>query len=349
MIAEAGSPLWLLTKTPALNKLILKLQSYREHISKNTGITTISISKSEIAEARQNFSEMILQGERRLHQLCEILCDTFFKDYQIESSVIGEISSSGERFTLHQPISQKQMYSTIDIDLGNRQIAKLRFFENNHWNEAFLVSNIVNYLPMHSNNLNIHRLISRIKAEEEIWNKVVDEIFDLDTIIRQDKKLRHLSRYIKDIFGIKIIIDKETDAAHVQQKLQNLTINRAILGKMDLRNNENYEKLKLFEFKDYLSSGQTKSSGWKAYKSVFIWAGKMFEIQIQTLSNYLHEREGLTIQSHKGFKIKRENIRDTIAKQIPLFRFYRELLKWLFVDISQTAPLYKGVKIKIVD
>ena len=74
--------------------------------------------------------------------------------------------------TLSQSISRRDIYSTTDIDLGNRQISKIRFLEDDTWNKAYLVSNILNYQPLHFSNLNIHRVMSRIKAEEEIWNKV---------------------------------------------------------------------------------------------------------------------------------------------------------------------------------
>ncbi len=50
---------------------------------------------------------------------------------------------------------------------------------------------MVEYLPTEPNPWNIYRLHTRIKAEEAIWNKVVDEIFELDRLVRQDKALRH--------------------------------------------------------------------------------------------------------------------------------------------------------------
>ena len=343
---ESNSPLWLLTKNPSLNNLFVKLQEYKKELTEHSDQEcTLTFSKKEIDKARQNFSLMILMGEKRLHQLCELICDHFFDSYRIESQVIGEISSVGERFTLSQSISRKDLYSTMDIDIGNRQINKLRFWENEKWNKAYLVSNILSYQPLHFTDLNIHRIISRIKAEEEIWNKVVDEIFELDKIIKHDKKLRHLSRYIKDVFGIKIIVDKPANARDVQKELRNLEFNNEHLGKFRLSNSDKFRRLRLIEFKDHLTSGKEKGSGWKAYKSVFEWADKMFEIQIQTLSNFLHERERLTTQSHTGFKLKREDVRDKVSAQIPLFSFYRQLLKWLFLNMSAEPPAFPGVKI----
>lgn len=347
---DSSSPLWLLTKNPSLNNLFSKLQDYKTQISEDSPQEHLMIfSKDEIEKARQNFSLMILMGEKRLHQLCELICDNFFESYRIESQVIGEIASIGERFTLAQSISPGDLYSTTDIDLGNRQINKLRFLDDDKWNKAYLVSNVLNYQPTHFNNLNIHRVISRIKAEEEIWNKVVDEIFEIDHLVQRDKKLRHLSRYIKDVFGIKIIVDEPADAKGVQKALRNLEFIDKQLSKFDFDNQASCKRLRLIEFKDYLSSGKEKGSGWKAYKSVFEWAGKMFEIQIQTLSNFLHERERLTSQSHMGFKLQREDLRDKISKQVPLYHFYRKLLKWMFVDLAETPPEFPGVKVQIKD
>ena len=79
------------------------------------------------------------------------------------------------------------------------------------------------------------------------------------------------------------------------------------------------------------------------------WNGKTFEIQIQPLSNFLREREQLTTESHSGFKAQREQVRDEIAHKIPLFKFYRDLLRWLFSEQSGAPPRFKGVQVLLRD
>ena len=74
------------------------------------------------------------------------------------------------------------------------------------WSRASLVANVVEYQPSGMNEWGIHKFISRIKAEEQIWNKVVDTIFGLDRLVRADKQLRHLGRFVKDVFGVKAIV-----------------------------------------------------------------------------------------------------------------------------------------------
>ena len=103
------------------------------------------------------------------------------------------------------------------------------------------------------------------------------------------------------------------------------------------------------ESKDYLQRPSRKQSGWTALKSVVHWAGKTFEIQVQPLSNFLHERERLTRESHASFKSTRERVRDEVAQRLPLFGFYRALLEWLFVDPSSEPPRQEGVDVVLVD
>ena len=67
------------------------------------------------------------------------------------------------------------------------------------------------------------------------------------------------------------------------------------------------------------------------------------------MSNFLHERERLTRESHASFKSTRDRVRDEVAARIPLFSFYRSLLRWLFVDPTQAPPIHDGVEIVLVD
>ena len=109
--------------------------------------------------------------------------------------------------------------------------------------------------------------------------------------------------------------------------------------------------MELVESKDYLTTESRKATGWTAMKSVVQWSGKTFEIQIQPLRVYYNEREYLTKESHSGFKAKRETLRDEIARQMPLFGFYRALLKWLFLADADPGkkPSYPGVEIMVTD
>jgi len=66
----------------------------------------------------------------------------------------------------------------------------------------------------------------------------------------------------------------------------------------------------------------------------------MIEVQVQPLANFHREREALTAESHEGFKARREALRNQIADRLPLFRFYRDLLRWLFRSPAEPAPTF---------
>lgn len=350
--AEPGSqsPLWMVTTEPTLNQFVMGLQRLRLDLLQNPATAReLRFSKGRVEEVRASFAHMIRHGEERLHQLSQLICATFLTSFQMQSVVIGEVEATGERFTIAQGISAGDLYSTSDIDLGNRQIGKLQFRDGSGWSKATLVANVVDYQPTEPNRYGIHRVSSRIKAEEEIWNKVVDELFDLDAIVARDKQLQHLSRYVKDIFGIKIVVGTLADVPRVQHALAELAWADAALRELGVEPEGDARRIEFVEVKDYLGRGNRKRSGWEAVKSVVRWSGKTFEIQIQPLRNFLHEREHLTRESHISFKAQREQVRNQVAEQIPLFRFYRDLLRWLFLTPAAPAPTYDGVTVVLVD
>ncbi|HEX5690008.1 MAG TPA: hypothetical protein VFX76_08395, partial [Roseiflexaceae bacterium] len=297
------SPLWMVTAEPLLNEFVLDLQHIQHDLTNAPiGACEIRFSRARLESVRTAFSRMIRHGEQTLHQLSQLLCASLLNAYQVQSVVIGAVESTGERFTLSQSLDPTDVFSTTDIDLGNRQLNKLQFFDGNNWSRAALVANTVDYQPTEPNVLGIHRITTRIKAEEQIWNKVVDELFDLDRIVRNDKQLRHLSRYVKDILGVKIVVGETADAYKVQQALEMLTWPDEVLERFHVIPSASTKRLDWIEVKDYLQHGKQKQSGWEALKSVTRWSGRLIEIQIQPLRNFLHERELLTQESHVSFK-----------------------------------------------
>lgn len=342
------SPLWIVTQQPTLNHFVKYLDATRAQILAHPEQEVVlQFSEAGLREVRQDFSLMIRRGEEKLHKLCNLLCYRFFNSYQLHSVVIGEVATTRERFTLMQALSTEDLYSTTDLDLGNRQLAKLQFFDGKSWSQAALVSNVVEYQPTETNIYSIHKIVSRIKAEEELWNKVVDEIFDLDSLVRKDKKLEHLSRYVKDIFGVKVVVGNANDVSRFHSALHQCVWSEDLLDKVEVPVSGETTSLSFLETKNYLGSEDRKRSGWEAMKSVVLWHDAAFEVQIQPLRNYLHERELLTKESHSSFKSKRESVRNEVATRIPLFGFYRDLLRWLFQGARGTPPEHPNVSVTL--
>lgn len=347
-VENASSPLWMVSQAPALNELVVSLRAARDELESGTG-GRLAFSRAKLAQARAEFTAMIRRGERDLHALAGLLSQQLLGSFGLRSSAIGEVEHTRERFTITVDVTEDELARSTDLDLGTRILARLAIAEQRGWKRATLVSNVVEYEPTGPNPGNVYRVLTRIKAEEEIWNKVVDELFDLDRIVLRDKQLQHLSRYVKDVFGIKLVVGSEEDAYRLQEQLLSLTFPVKQLELRGLPLDETHQRLQFVESKDYLQRPSRKQSGWTALKSVVHWAGKTFEIQVQPLSNFLHERERLTRESHASFKSTRERVRDEVAQRLPLFAFYRALLKWLFVDPSSEPPRQEGVDVVLVD
>jgi hypothetical protein len=342
------SPLWMVSQAPGLNQLVVALQHHRRSLDEGRGVP-LRFSRTEIARARAEFSDMIRRGERELHLLASLLAERFLGAVQRRSVVIGEIERTRERFTLTVDVSEEEVIGTTDIDLGNRVLARLAIADQRGWLRASLLSNVVEYEAESPNLFSVYRLLTRIKAEEEIWNKVADEIFELDRLVLKDKQLRHLGRYVKDVFGVKVVVGTLEDAERLHQELEGLDFADQALAARHVPLDAEHRRLQFLEVKNYLEHESRKRSGWAAMKSVVAWGGRTFEVQVQPLSNFLHERERLTRESHASFKSTRERVRDEIAARMPLFGFYRTLLRWLFVDPSEAPPIHEGVEVVLSD
>lgn len=343
------SPLWMVSRAPGLNALVVALQQHRRALDAGNGGERLVFSRAEVARARAEFSDMIRRGERDLHLLASLLAERFLGTVQRRSVVIGEIERTRERFTLTVDVSEQEVIGSTDIDLGNRVLARLAIADQRGWLRASLISNVVEYEADAPNAHSVYRLLTRIKAEEEIWNKVADEIFELDRLVLKDKQLRHLGRYVKDVFGVKVVVGTPEDAERLQRELETLRFADAQLEARQLPVDELHRRLEFHEVKNYLEQESRKRSGWSAMKSVVAWGGRTFEVQVQPLSNFLHERERLTRESHASFKSTRERVRDEIAARMPLFGFYRALLRWLFVDPTEAPPIHEGVEVSLTE
>ncbi|MEC9465575.1 MAG: hypothetical protein VX834_07315 [Myxococcota bacterium] len=342
-----ASPLWLLTQQPMVNALVSYLETQRRAIDAAPQAThVLSFSRGHLRTVRSEFADMIRQGEARLHMLCGLLGRSLFSDYEMQSVVIGEVPTTQRRFEHAQRIEQATLFGETDLDLGNRILAQLRCDDGNDWVKPALVANFVEYQPLVENRHGIHKMISRIKAEEEIWNKVCDEIFRIDELLERDKELRALSRYVKDVFGVKVVVGTPDDARKLQTTLESLLFEAQDANGDD---EDRSGRMRFVEVKDYLGDSGQKQSGWEAIKSVVSWAGGMFELQIQPLGNYFMERERLTRESHAAFKENRERIRNQLAAEYPLMGFYRDLLRWLFLEPKSSPPRFDGVEIQVCD
>jgi len=143
--AHSSSPLWLVTNEPAVNELVSYLDTMRRRIEASPDETHVfEFSRARLTEVRTAFARMIRHGEEQLHKVCELLCETFLDStYTLQSVVIGEVETTKEQFTLVKSISPADLYSQTDLDLGTRQLRRLRYHDGGAWSRASLVANVV--------------------------------------------------------------------------------------------------------------------------------------------------------------------------------------------------------------
>jgi hypothetical protein len=345
--SPTSSPLWVVTDDPLLHQFVGYLQDARDRLAGGDGDVELVFHRSRLDEVAHAFQRMLRRGEERLHRLARLLADTLYEGrHDLRSVVVGEDPRTGERFLLQQPLSVSRLYGLTDLDLGQRLLSRVRLQGDGDWVQPRLVANAVEYLPVEENRWSAHKMISRIKAEEEIWDKVVDEIFELDTLIQRDKELRHLSRYVKDVFGLKIVVGSTNHAPRLQAHLQALRWTEDELHEHRVPADETTRSLQFLETKDYLSRGAAKQSGFMALKSVVTWWDRTFEIQVQPLRNYYRERERITKESHAAHAQRRDELRAQITEQVPLMGFYRRMLVWLFSGAGD-PPRHDRVRLRI--
>lgn len=345
------SPLWMVTQEPTISRWVAALQrTCQEQLAYPEQHHHLQVSVRQVEDVRDSFQRLIRRGESKLHRLCSLLCHTYLKSWEMHSVVIGDIPGQGERFTLVQNLTAEELSHMTDLDLGNRQLSRLRFWDQVHgWNQPTLVANFVDYEALELDERGIHRITSRIKAEEEIWNKVVDELFEVDQLVQRDKQLRHLSRYVKDIFGLKVVVGDAGKVRKFHDDVQGLEIGPSLCQQLNIQEDISTRRLYFVETKDYLDGTDPKRSGWRAIKSVVRWWNETFELQVQPLRNYLKERERLSRESHASFRTRREELRHEVSRLIPLYGFYRELLRWLFLRPDAPPPTFPHLTLELVD
>jgi hypothetical protein len=331
---------------PVLHQFISYLAQKKTEQEANPELhVRIELSREFITSVRESFRQNILDGERQLHVLSHLLSSILLDgEFELHSNVIGVLPGDEERpFHIRERINRETLLSVTDIDLGNQMLDNFRYKKDKEWVPLGLSANFIEYLPASRLQTGVNRLTSRVKAEEELWNKVTDEIFQVDQLLSRDKHLRQYSKYVKDIFGVKVVCEDDASCWKAHDKVKELALGGpgwekagALEALTDPSNGRSGASrlLEFIETKDYLTClpSELKKTGWMALKSVAKWHDRLFEIQFQPLGNYYLELDHMAGPSHSSFKLSRDSMRQELAQRIPLYGFYRDLLKMLFLE-----------------
>src|SRR3954463_10575051 len=107
---ESESPLWMVSRAPALNEMVLMLQRFRGTLEGR-----LEFSRAVITKARGEFGDMIRRGEKDLHSLAGLIAAQLLGPYQLKSVVIGEIEKTHERFTLSKDVTEAEVMASTDL------------------------------------------------------------------------------------------------------------------------------------------------------------------------------------------------------------------------------------------
>lgn len=364
VLSSVQSPLSMAMDEPVLHRFIAYLAEKKAELERDPAQhIKIELQHELVASVRHSFRQNILAGEKHLHILAHMLASHLFDgEFELHSNVIGTLPDGNRPFLIRERITRETLFSQPDLDLGNHLLDNFRYQKDRAWLPLELSANFVEYIPRTTlplqNTSGVNRITSRVKAEEELWNKVTDELFRVDELVSRDKHFRQYSKYVKDIFGVKIVCDDEPMCIRVHERLKSIKADDPLCRSWlpDSSPDQkacsiaNHNRLLEFvEVKDYLtcSPEKMKKTGWRALKSVVKWNDRLFELQVQPLANYYLELDHMAGPSHSSFKSARDRMREDLARQYPLYGFYRQLLKMLFLG-TESAFNCENASVAIV-
>lgn len=340
-----SSPLHLLVQDARTNQLFERLEDQLEglRIAATLGIPPpiLKLHREELEYCRDSWEAAVLRGEQALHDVASLICRHLTGATQIEHVarvVMGlkeeDESPGAKRIVIEEHITREGLKRFTDYSLAQRIARRYRYREGHTQPFGVLYprASFLELWPLDSmEDAPTSRVLTRVKTNDQIWNKVCDALFEIDSLVQRDKILNSGSKYIKDVFGIKILTPRRVDSYTVQRILSETVFSEAELAAHNIAEGAP-RTLEMLEHKDYLALApdKKKRTGWEALKNVYRWGNEVIEVQIQTEANYFLEALHLTDTSHRTFEMQRRQMRRRLEEIVPHYREFRRLLKLLF-------------------
>ncbi|MDP6944654.1 MAG: hypothetical protein QF464_10935, partial [Myxococcota bacterium] len=291
--------------------------------------------------ARRSWKRAVLDGERRLDDLGTLLAWGLLGTRRIHPVARVICSSRHEpesrRIVIEEALTRGELTRYTDHSLAAR-IARRYRYRADHRSPYGKLIHRASFLELRPLEAVVTapatKVLTRVKVDDQIWNKVCDAFFDVDNLVTRDKILNPLSKYIKDVFGIKILTAGPEQSYEIAEILTDIAFGAQELEDIGLgaEGAEEDAVLEILEAKDYVSlpPEQKKQTGWEALKNVYSWRDQVYEIQIQTEANYHLETSDLSDTSHHTFEMRRQSLRLKLDEVIPHYKEFRTVLKALF-------------------
>jgi hypothetical protein len=319
------------TRVEVVNEFLHGLEQIKDAAIANPGVPhELSVSAESHALVRTALSDFILASESGLHRLAELFCNRYLgPDYNIELQVRGTLPTprGSREILIKEPVDPQDLYTTTDLEFALEAIGSY---------PAQLTSSVFDYQPITfdraTNPYGIHAVRTRLKSADSLIDKVNDHLFRIN-LGSGSSSDSPMSLYLKDIRGVGFIVDSEDDVRSLYRDLTSLTFTDKELRSVNIIPSADTSQLGIFHTKDKLSD---KDVHWRGIKFVMFWDGTCTEVQIKTIDFSLKEQSTHTPESHGSYKQRRENARQEFTQKQPLFGFYREYLKHVFLG---TAPM----------
>lgn len=340
------SPLAMLVRDERTNRVLgqlsAQLDALREAEARGDAPPTLTLQQSEIDFCREQWELGVLRGEHRLYDLATLVARRLTGSTRIEHVarvLVGpkeeEESLAAARIVIEERITREELKRTSDYSLANRIARHYRYRPRYDatFGKLYARASFLELRPLGmADDALATRVMTRVKANEQIWNKVCDALFDIDNVVQRDKILNSRSKYVKDVFGIKVLTPRRADSYAVDAALSSMHFPAGEVESLGLPFEESMGQLQLLEHKDYMAlpPDRKKKTGWEAIKNVYRWGGQLFEIQIQTEANYFLEVLDLTDTSHRTFEMQRRRMRWELEERVPHYRDFRRVLKYIF-------------------
>ncbi len=325
-----------------LDRLADQLDALRSATEQGASPPLLSIPKDEIAYCRDQWETGVLKGEHALYDLAALLVRRLSGSNRIQHVarvVVGpreeDESAGSARITIEEQLSRENLKRVTDYSLAHR-IARHYQYRPRHdapFGRLFARASFLEMRPLSmGEDASATRVLTRVKVNDQIWNKVCDALFEIDGLVQRNKILNRRSKYVKDVFGVKILTPRKADSYRVDAVLNNMVFAPEEFQTIGSHYADNRHSLELIEHKDYLSlpADKKKRTGWEAIKNVYRWGDQIFEVQIQTEANYFLEVLDLTDTSHRTFEMQRRRTRHELEERIPHYADFRKVLKYVF-------------------
>ena len=195
------SPLEKVVQYPKLSRI---LETMRNSIHCNE---EFQIEKEDVCHVREVFCASIETGERGLYDFTQNLADRMLGcGVSLFSEVWGRCIHK-EHGGIQR--SQTRLQGSFgDLNEGGDSDRSFLHAPVCWCGEKTLsVASFVKGYVERENPLGIRLISTRIKTPSNLAYKVADILFDIDKMFRRDKILNRYSQIVKDVYGMKIVIE----------------------------------------------------------------------------------------------------------------------------------------------